>query len=256
MTPFVLHWAWPLPRPSFGSNVDGRLATFLTDHPKRVNHTNSKCTFSYLPVIQFQYMLKSIFSSIAVLFASIFGGHQVQSVSVAVPTQPQFQKERITAPPQTVTSNWIAFSSLPPAPVKTQIYRATRYPSITVFNYDGSIPTSELVSTADPNYPDINTIKLTAFLHSQLRVVFPASADISTLLVSITGKFLKDRSNVYYLDCEGFVCGYNLLSGADPVTFAEMSTSTVDHTEVVNAKDKNHAYQCTSVECMILPTSH
>lgn len=143
---------------------------------------------------------------------------------------------------------WTAFSSLPVPPSKIQISFWPEGSYVLAFNYDGSIPQSRVLSKQDPHYPNDSTIRLTAFFHSSLAVEIPPEADITTLVVSSDGSFIKDKYHVFYSDCEGLSCGYNLLVGADPQSFEQLESSD-QYTGSVRAMDAKQFYSCTPVQC-------
>lgn len=122
------------------------------------------------------------------------------------------------------------------------------------FNYDGSIPESRTLPKSDAHYPNENTMRLTAFLRSSLEVALPSQADVATLELTSDGSFIKDKSHVFYSDCEGLACGYNLLIGADPASFVQLDLRN-PNTGEVDARDQSQLYSCTPVQCVeVLPS--
>lgn len=154
----------------------------------------------------------------------------------------------IASPVATQSVSWTAFSSLHLPPSRTQISFWPEGSYVLAFNYDGSIPEGRVLSKADPHYPDDNTIRLTAFLHSSLEVQLPPLADIATLEVSTDGSFVKDKNHVFYSDCEGLACGYNMLIDADPGSFEQLDLRN-QYSGDVAARDRKHSYSCTPVQC-------
>jgi len=152
--------------------------------------------------------------------------------------------------PGATSSEWIRLSTLPPPPSTLSIRFENTGGSI-YFSYDGTDGGGTLVPVTNPEYPNANTIRLTAFEDSQLEVNLPANADIPTLMLSRSFDFMKDKNSVYYSDCEGYQCTYDLLTGAEPATFEELSTSTQHGLETIYAKDANHVYACTQspIQC-------
>ena len=96
-------------------------------------------------------------------------------------TRPMVQEKNATA---ATSSLWISFSRLPPPPANVQISFYPEGSRVIAFSYDGLVQASNLIRTTDPKYPDANSIKITAFLHSQILVHFPLQADVEELEVS------------------------------------------------------------------------
>lgn len=143
------------------------------------------------------------------------------------------------------SDRWISFAAVPQSPANLQIYTGEKEPGIVDISYDGSISSDQLLSPTDPRYPDPATIRISAFENSPFPVWLPTGIDLTTLQIAQSFHFIKDKSHVYYRDCEGGGCDYELLKNANPSTFQIVSTTSEDGLEKIVAKDAEHTYVCT-----------